>query len=61
MVERVFKHAVISLEGELFERGTVGEGVEDATVEDFLPRGELDAGVGVNVCIFEGDVSWRFN
>lgn len=58
MVERVFGHAVVGPEGELFERGTTGEEVEDAADEGFLFGGELDAGVGVNVCVSDGDVGW---
>ena len=61
MVERVFEHAVVGLEGEPFGRGMAGEEVEDAVDEDFLLGGELDAGVGVNVCVFDGDVGWWFD
>lgn len=56
MVERVFEHAVVGLEGGLFERGTAGEEVEDAADKGFLLGGELNAGVGVDVCVFDGDV-----
>ena len=61
MVEWVFEHAVVGLEGELFERGTAGEKVEDAADEGFLIGGELDARVVVDVCVFNGDVGWWFN
>ena len=61
MVERVFGHAVVGPEGELFERGTTGEEVEDAADEGFLRRRELDARVDVDVCVFDGDVRWWFD
>jgi len=61
MVERVFEHAVVGPEGELFERRTTGEEVEGAADEGFLFGGELDAGVGVDVCVFDGDVRWWFD
>jgi len=61
MVEQVFEHAVIGPEGELFERGTAGEEVEGAADEGFLLGGELDAGVGIDVCVFDGDVGWWFD
>lgn len=56
MVEQVFEHAVVGPEGELFERGTTGEEVEDAADEGFLLGGKLNAGAGVNICVFDGDV-----
>jgi len=61
MVERIFEHAVVGPEGELFERGTASEEAEDAADEGFLPGGGPDAGVGVDVCVFDGDVGWWFD
>lgn len=38
MVKRVFKHAIISLEGKLFKRGTAGKEAKDTVDEGFLLR-----------------------
>ena len=55
MVERVFGHAVVGPEGELFERGTTSGEVEGAANEGFLlGGGELHAGVDVDVVFSMG-------